>query len=78
MEQELTAERIKNIRQERDRFTETCVELPQLIIRKLRNVATAIRRPIDRLIMNDYDTAVGAPANIELDAVCTAIEGFLE
>ena len=74
----MTAERIKNIGQERDGFTETCVELSQLIIRKLLNAATAIRRPIDRFIMNDYNAAVCTPASIEFDAVCTAIEGFLE
>src|SRR5437762_920634 len=78
VQQESAAESIENVCQKRDALSESGIELPQLLIREIGNAALAVGGPVDGFVVDDDDPAVGASANVELDAVGAVLQRFLE
>src|SRR5204863_6603666 len=78
VQQESPAESIENVCQKRDALSETGIELPQLLVREIGNAALAVGGPVDGFVMDHDDPAVGATANVELDAVGAVLQSFLE
>ena len=47
----------------------TGVEFPQLGKREGRNLATAVRRPVEGVVMNHHRHPIGAQVRIQLDVI---------
>ena len=78
VQQALRAEFVQDIAEQGDRVAEPGIELTQLVVRQASNEAPAIRRSVDRVVMNDDQTAVTATTNVEFETGRPALQSFSE
>ena len=52
--------------------------MPKLLVREIRDAAAAVRRSIDRVVVDDHNAAVSAAAHIELQSRCPTPHRFSE
>lgn len=68
----MRSEFIEYIRQQRN------LESRELIERQIADSSATGGCAVDRIIVNDYQTAIAATTNVEFDAAGAAEQGFLE
>lgn len=78
VEQAVTAERIENIGQKRDRFAESGIKASQLVVGQVRHAASTVSSAVDRLIVDHDDTAVTAPADVKFHTGRAALESLFK
>ena len=78
IEQASGSELVQNVGQQRDRAAESCVELAQGGVVQTSNVASPIRGAVNRVVMNDNQLPVRAPADVELQSRRAALQSFSE
>src|SRR5207249_8772273 len=62
----------------RDRAAESRIELREFVVSQIRHAASPVRGAVNRLVMNDHQLPIRAPADIELQPRRAPLQSFSE